>query len=454
MKVPVTPPAYEALFKKLTTSGARFNALILLIVKKIIGPVTGKGKYIHWDKLRHLQPPHQDLTPEEWWFAVKSARRAIYKALPFTDKYGRAMTLATPDSVLQKLHTIDRKVGNPMPVLNSELRNSYLIRSYIEEATTSSQLEGASTTRKVAKEMLQTGRSPRDKSEQMIFNNYRAMLFVQDIKDEAITISAILELHRILTDKTLDDPKTAGQFRTDADDVHVWDNSDGTLLHTPPDSKELKERLQKLCDFSNAMDEYDVFFIHPVVRAILLHFMLAYDHPFVDGNGRTARALFYWSMARQGYALMGFISISKILKEISGQYARAFLHTETDENDVTYFVLHQLDVILNAIDALYEYLDRKIRETDKDEKFFQKNTDIRDSLNYRQTALIRHALKKPDTAYRIEIHRQTHDITYQTARTDLLGLEALDLLKRKKSGRAFVFTVSGSLKNKMEKAGF
>jgi Fic family protein len=53
-------------------------------------------------------------------------------------------------------------------------------------------------------------------------------------------------------------------------------------------------------------------FIHPVVRAIILHFMIGCGHLFVDGNGRTARALFYWSVLHQKYRLMEFISISCI----------------------------------------------------------------------------------------------------------------------------------------------
>ncbi len=446
----MNPPDYEELFKKLTAkSGARLNIIIPLIMQKTIGPVTSKGKYEHWDKLRHLQPP-EGFSSEEWWFAIKFARKAIYKALPFTDKYGNGMFLAMPDIVLQKLHIIDRKVGNPDPVLNSSMRDSYFFQSLIEEATTSSQLEGASTTRAVAKEMLQTGRKPRDKSEQMIFNNFKAMQFVQEIKDERITSSAILELHRLLTDKTLDDPATAGKLRGPEDDIHIWDDSDGTLLHTPPSSTELKNRLQKLCDFANATETDDVFFIHPVVRAVLLHFLLAYDHPFVDGNGRTARALFYWSMARQGYSLMGFISISKILKESSSHYARAYLYTETDDNDVTYFILHQLDVILKAIEALYYYLENKTQEMEAAEKIVQVNKTLYEKLNYRQMAVISNALKHPNSHYRIAVHRVSHNVTYQTARTDLLDLEKLGLLVRKKSGNAFIFVAPDNLKARVK----
>ncbi|MFZ2314268.1 MAG: Fic family protein [Gammaproteobacteria bacterium] len=417
-------------------------------MQKIIGPVTDKNEYIHWDKLRHLTTP-EGFSSEEWWFAIKFARQAIYKRLPFLDKYGKPLLLATPDIVLQKLHEIDRKVGNPSPVLNSDMRNSYLVQSLMEEAITSSQFEGASTTRKIAKEMLETGRKPRDKSEQMIFNNYQAMQFVQEMKNEMITTDAILELHRILTVKTLDDPAAAGHLRGPADDISVWDDRDGTLLHTPPSAIELEDRLQKLCDFANKTAENDVF-IHPVVKAILLHFVLAYDHPFIDGNGRTARALFYWSMAQQGYSLMGFISISKILKESSGQYARAFLHTETDENDVTYFVLHQLDVILEAIVSLYKYLDKKNQEINATEKLLQVNQTLNTKLNYRQVALLRHALKHPNFQYRIESHRLSHNITYQTARTDLLSLEKFNLLLKKQMGKAFIFIAPDDLKKRIE----
>lgn len=450
MKIPTTPTTFEVIFKKLSSeTGDRLSLLLPFIIQKMIGPVTEKNEYIHWDKLKHLQSP-QGFSSEEWWFATKFARRAIYKKLPFSDKYGKPLLLAMPDIVLQKLHMIDRKVGNPAPILNSDMRDSYFVRSLMEEAITSSQFEGASTTRKIAKDMLETGRKPRDKSEQMIFNNYQAMQFVQEIKNENITIEAILELQRLLTDKTLDDPTAAVRLRGPADEISVWDDRDGTVLHTPPSAKELKQRLQKLCDFANTTDETDVF-IHPVIKAILLHFVLAYDHPFIDGNGRTARALFYWSMARQGYSLMGFISISKILKEASGQYAKAFLHTETDENDVTYFILHQLDVILDAISALYDYLDKQNKEIHTTEKLLQVNQALSRTLNYRQIALIRHALKHPHFHYKIEVHRQSHNITYQTARTDLLNLEKYNLLLRKQIGKAFIFIAPEDLKKRIER---
>lgn len=440
MKIPLQPPKYD--FKQLISASGQLMPL---------QPTHG-GEYVHWDKLRHLvTPPH--VSSEKWWFTIKLARRALYKQLPFADRNQHDFVIATPDIVLQKLHSIDRSTGNaiqsPDSVLNTQLRDSYLVQSLIDEAITSSQLEGASTTRKVAQEMLRTKRKPRDLSEQMIFNNYQAMQFIREVKNEALTIEIILELHRILTEKTLDDPNTAGQLRA-SDDIHVWDNTD-QILHTPPAAKELKQRLKKLCHFANATVEQDEFFIHPVIKAILLHFMLAYDHPFVDGNGRTARALFYWCMAHQGYSLMEFISISEMIKRSPSKYALAYLHTETDEGDVTYFVIHQLDIILQAIKALHDYIVKQSQEIVETEQLLYANRSLRNKLNYRQIALIKHALKHPNLDYQIEGHRQSHNVTYDTARTDLLNLAKLGLLQKLKTGKAFIFHAPVDLKKRIKK---
>ena len=417
----------------------------------MIRPVTEKGEYLHWDKLRYLSPPHE-LTPEQWWSAIKLARKALYRQLPFVNKYGQAFNIATPDSVLHKLHSIDRSTGNTIQsassILNTQMRDTYLVQSLMAESITSSQLEGASTTRRVAKEMLRTKRKPRDLSEKMIFNNYQAMQFVRELKDEPLTVEIILELHRILTKDTLDDSKTAGHLRA-TDDVHVWDQNQ--ILHTPPKAKELKNRLAALCKFANAKENHHSLFVHPVIKAILLHFMLAYDHPFIDGNGRTARALFYWSMANQGYWLMEFISISGIIKRAPSQYSKAYLYTETDENDATYFIIHQLDVILGAIDSLYEYIQIQSEEINKTERLLYANQSLKDKLNYRQISLIKHALKHPHTHYQIDSHRQSHNITYDTARTDLLKLVKLNILLKQMAGKAFTFTVPEDLRKRIEK---
>jgi len=255
----------------------------------------------------------------------------------------------------------------------------------------------------------------------------------------------------MVSENTLDDPQDLGRLRQ-SNDIRVVNNDDGTILHRPPDYHELPERLERICAFANA-GEVQRPFVHPVLRAILLHFMLGYDHPFADGNGRTARAVFYWSMLRSRYWLAEFISISHILRKAPAQYGRAYLFTETDVGDTTYFLIHQLTTIRKAIQSLHDYLARKDREQRSMERMLSESPTLRAKLNHRQKTLLTHALKHPGMGYRIEEHEKTHSVVYQTARTDLLDLVELGLLDKIREGRAFVFIAPADLPNRITRLG-
>lgn len=451
MKVPVSPPDYESLFRSIVDNDAN---LLMGLHAGQVSPLDQKGRYLHWDKLRHIAPP-EGMSSEYWWLAIKTARRNLYQPLPLYDKQNRPFQFATPDQVLRELHWLDRNAAGNIQsdeaITNPQTRNTYLIRSLIEEAINSSQLEGASTTRDVAKEMIRQNRNPVDKSEQMILNNYHAMQFIREIRDEALTPSIVFELHKLLTLNTLDE-EAVGRFRTASDEIYVVDNATQEYLHVPPPADQLQARMQKLCDFANQNSgaESEGSFLHPVIKAIVLHFMLAYDHPFCDGNGRTARALFYWSMARQGYWLMEFVSISRVIKQAPAQYARAFLYTETDDNDLTYFLLHQLEVINQAVKALHVFLEEKMQGINEAEKLLMDNTRLRGKLNFRQLALLRHALKHPRFSYVVQEHQRSHGISYDVARKDLLEMaDKMKLLLKTKQGKRYYFVVPNDLEKRI-----
>lgn len=306
MKIPLSPPL-------ITDLVAGVAPLRLLEIMKG-GPTPG-GDYAHWDKLRHRKPP-QGYSIEEWWAGMKLARIALYRPLPFQDKTNRSFRYALPDLVLKMLHEIDRDLVSRLrgseQIANPHTRDTYAINALIEEAITSSQLEGASTTRGVAKHMLREGRMPRTVSEQMIANNYQAMHFLRERAKEPMTPALIIEIHAILMMGTLDDSAPPRRLRCHEDDIHVVDNRDGRVIHIPPAAEKLPERMERFCCFANSGDPEH--FLHPVIQAIVLHFILAYDHPFTDGNGRTARAVFYWSLLHNDYWLADYISISRILK--------------------------------------------------------------------------------------------------------------------------------------------
>jgi Fic family protein len=427
-----TPPDISEIFSRLAP-----DRLMELLKSRA---AVSRPDYVHWDKLRQLTPP-DGMTHEEWWLLIKLTRDSLRRTIPLTDPEGRAFVYGVPDLVARQLHYVDQRCSGEvaMPEVvtaDGQGRRHYLVNSLMEEAIRSSQLEGATTTRKVAKEMLRSGREPEDRSERMIMNNYLALQYMRDQMDDRLTPGIVMELQRILTDGTLDNPSAAGRLqRPDEVRVSVVDSLDGTVMHEPPPAEQLPERLERMCDFANEPDTQDRF-IHPVVRAILLHFWLAYDHPFEDGNGRTARALFYWYMRTRKYWLVEYLSISRIIRGAAAKYSRAFLFTETDERDATYFIVHQLEVIERAVDQLHIYLRTQIDDVREVERLLRGS----DHFNHRQLALLGNALRAPDASYSFQSHAASHGVTHETARNDLIPLAKMGFLEQRRQGRRYSFT--------------
>jgi Fic family protein len=399
--------------------------------------------------MRDRRPP-EGVDHREWWLSTKYARSQIKRSLPLRSKSGVPFVFCNVDPVLEAVHAIDQQAGGHLGAddhIPSE-RARYLVSSLTEEAITSSQLEGATTTRRDAKRLLATKRKPRDKSERMIVNNYNAMMRARELRGRPLQVDDVLDLHRILTEGTLDDEADAGRLQRPEDDrIGVYSGLDGPQIHEPPPADELPQRMEDLVRF--AAGDTGEGFLHPVVKAIVLHFMIGYDHPFSDGNGRTARALFYWSLLSDGYWLAEYISISNILKKAPAKYSRAYLCTETDGNDLTYFVIHQLEVLRRSIDALVEYIRTRTIEIQSIDAMVRG----RDLLNHRQRDVMSAALRDSSSPFTIAEHKGLHGVTYQTARTDLLGLVELGLLEKRMDDRKFVFVARRDVEERLRALG-
>lgn len=440
MKMPKRPPDLNTIWSQAVKNVEGLQKIFRTDVNS-----TTRGKYLHWDKLLYYHPP-EGLSHEQWWLVLKMKRQQLYSQIPLNDKKGIPFKYAIVDPVPERLHNIDQGAGGfirmPEQITNPDTKDQYYISSLIQEAITSSQLEGAATTREIAKEMIKTGRAPRDRSEQMILNNYKTMRRIGKLKDEPLSKELLFHLHQVITDETLDDRSAMGRFRR-ADERIVVSDMYNEIFHDPPPAQQLEERMAAMCDFANCKSP--IGFIHPAIRSIILHFWLAYDHPFVDGNGRVARALFYWSMLRHGYWLFEFISISQIIRKAPIKYGRSFLYTETDDNDLTYFIIYHLEVVRRAIKELHEYIKRKTERL----QTIQSKLRGMFALNHRQRALISHALRHPYQHYTIRSHQVSHNIVYQTSRLDLFDLELRGLLKCQKVGRTWHFTPVDDLEKRL-----
>jgi Fic family protein len=385
----------------------------------------------------------KDITPEISWSYLKLTRQSKTIKTKLISKDGVPFNYWTPDEVLRNLSEIDKYIGGQILIDNEAPFNKpehkrFLVNSLMEEAIASSQLEGASTTRRIAKEMLRTSRKPENHAERMIYNNYKTILKIKDFINKPLSEQILLELHKLMTVDTLENSNWSGRFRTPADAPVVVGDEDGTL-YVPPSPEKIKEMLEVLYNYANT-DESERF-VHPAIKAINLHFYLSYIHPFNDGNGRTARALFYWYMLNKNYWMMEYLTISRIFIQATGQYKRAFLYTEIDDSDLTYFITFNIKVIIIAIKKLVGYIRDKQKEIVGIGYHLKKHAD----LNERQRDLLRHAIDSPDSEYTIEAHKTINNVTYETARKDLINLQKKGFLDKIKKGKKFYFTPSKNL---------
>ena len=442
MKTPPKPPNHLKIWQEIVSDKDKLAAIGSLVR-------LNNAPYDHWDKAR-FREPIKPFSAQEMWTLTKLNRKYAQKPLPFDDKIGGTFTYVPSGSFQRALHEIDSYsrglFGMPGGAATSEGRDVYLQKSLIEEPFSSSALEGAATTREIARKMIEDARPPKTLDEHMVLNNYEAMNFVREHRNDPLTPAMIFEIHRILTKDTLQRPEKVGVFRAGDDDVRVVDANTDETLHQPPKASELPVRLERLCAFANSSSDEE--FLHPVIRAIILHFMLAYDHPFWDGNGRCARALFYWCVLKHGYWLLEYVSISSVIRRAPVKYGTAFLYTETDEGDVTYFIDHQLEVIEKSIADLQEYLVKKTKEL----RDLGTTLGILESqLNRRQLQLIQQALRQPSIRYVIADHAQLQRVSYLTARSDLEALAKMGLLKKTKDGVKSVFLVPVNLRERLDK---
>lgn len=306
-------------------------------------------------------------------------------------------------------------------VIPEESRQQYLVSSLMEEAIYSSQMEGAATTRKVAKDMLRKKITPRDKSQQMIANNYQTINYIAEHKKDSLTPELLLQVHQLMTSNTLDSPDDSGRFRQN-DDIVVENGITHETVHIPPTYTEIPSFVQTLCDFFN--ETHSKVFIHPIIRGIIIHFMIAYVHPFVDGNGRTARAMFYWYMLRQGYWLTEYMSISRVIAKSKKAYEKSFLYTEADMLDIGYFVNYNLSVLEKSFKQLQEYIKRKQLDKNSANTFFKLG-----NINERQAQILKMYYEDPALVLTVKDLQGKFLVAPTTAKNDLVLLLERGLIK-------------------------
>ncbi|MFD1161068.1 Fic family protein [Hwangdonia seohaensis] len=384
-----------------------------------------ENEYLYWDKIKYLKYNH--ITPEQVWENLKTKRYLNLKSITLKSKKLNEtiwLNYNINQFLTQKLHYLDTNFGAGLQkekLLSDLDKQSYLNNALMEESIFSSMIEGATTTRVKAKDMLRKNKKPKNKSEQMILNNYKTIQYISEYQDDNISIEKLYDIHRLVTENTLE-AENVGVFRN-TNEVHVMNEITGEIVHTPPKFEELDALMQSFCEFFNNNPKED--FIHPIVKASILHFLMGYIHPFVDGNGRTARAIFYWYLLKNGYWLTEYLSISRVIMKTKTQYEKAYLYTEIDDMDVTYFIHYQVKVLMRAFEELKTYVAKKKKEQSKLSKYLKL-----DGINERQAIILQKIEDDNNRFFTVKEIENTFNITNQTARTDIEELVAREFLKK------------------------
>ncbi|MDR0888193.1 MAG: Fic family protein [Candidatus Methanoplasma sp.] len=372
-------------------------------------------KYLHWSEVRNRET--EGIDPDAIWSLMVDIRKGIREEI---DIGGISIRYSMINEFQKAIHEID--VGSAAGFLSRDGidpkdAKRYSVSSLMEESIASSIMEGAATTRKIAKIMLREGRKPKDKSEMMIVNNYKGMQFIKENKDEDLSPEFILTLHGIMTHGTLHDRKDEGALR-DTDDIVVQNVLTGEISHTPPAHEDLPKLVDALCVYVND----DATFTHPLIKGVIIHFLVAYLHPFVDGNGRTARSLFYWYMLRKGYSIFEYLAVSRVIGNHRGKYDDAYVLSETDDNDITYFIRYNIKIVEESLSEFLKYLDKKINE----QKKVEKEISEQQCLNIRQQMILKDALS--GNPFGIASIQSKYQVSYPTARADVIKLEDLGFI--------------------------
>lgn len=380
-----------------------------------------ESEYLPWKKVKYLVSEENN---KELWREVKLIRRLISKKLTLSSNPRIEVNYGVNDFLQQKLHYLDFNFGAGIQkeqLLSDLDKHHYLANALMEESIFSSMIEGATTTRVKAKDMLRKGKKPSNKSEQMILNNYKTIQFISEHKDEEITIAKLFEVHKLVTENTLE-LENCGVFRT-SNDVMVMNQITGEIVHIPPSFEELEKLMHSFCEFFNKNPKEN--FIHPIVKASIMHFLIGYIHPFVDGNGRTARAIFYWYLLKNGYWLTEYLSISRVILKSKTQYEKAFIYTEIDEMDVTYFIHYQVKVLIQAFEDLKNYISKKKKEENKLSKYLKLS-----NINERQAQILFWIEEDSNRFFTVKEIENIFNITNQTARTDIEELVERNFLEK------------------------
>lgn len=270
----------------------------------------------------------------------------------------------------------------------------------------------------------------RRKDKEEVLNYLEALKKIHYFSSKSpFKLNNLLEVHKILTKGTLSNPEDEGVLRNRQ--VYVG-RANGEVVFMPPATAEVPELINEFMDWFNSPDLKE---IDPVIAAGLAHYELVRIHPFIDGNGRTARILATIVLYKRGFDLKRFFALDDYYDHDRSSYYAALNSVNRDTLDLTEW----LEYFTEGVAVSMKTVKEKVLGLSKSAKFLEEKGQI--ALNERQMAIVEKIISKGEITNR-DI-RSMFEISDTAARTEISKLMQLEVIKRIGQGRSTRYVLKG-----------
>lgn len=394
--------------------------------------------YLDRDQLAS-RPLPAGLTFDETWELLGVVRRLSGTPFPIRTPEGHELWYGLTQEALRCVGFIRRHCrfdSHLSRLLQTRHGHRFLVRSRISEAIATCRLDGVVIDTPRATRILQGGHAPRTPAERLVVNSYQMLKELDALASEPFTPDLVRSLYERLTHG-----------------VDLADLPRGPRLSILPSTAGPCEPdvLGAICDYANGTsgDPHEP----AVIRGYMIKSVTAMRHPLPDLNETVARHLLRLSAVKRQYPVLGYLPTSLItVRWFEGALEPGVMRfatlpaseTPLGSVDWTREILTHLQLTTAAVSELLGWVEA----ADEQDAALEAARD----LNFRQRAVLARALADPGAEFRIREHQTSNRVVYQTARSDLLELEARGYLRRIVRGKAFVFAASEDLRERLAAA--
>ena len=298
---------------------------------------------------------------------LEALEELYYKTLPLFDFENNNIVFIENHAVVNQ---------RAVKLLLQSQDGHYGIKAAEDEIVATSAIESIDFSRDSVRKILK-GMAPKDEQENRILGIKHGLEFIADTANK-ITEENLHKLYMMTVGDFLtgDDKLSEGNFYRH-DTVYVVSDH---VEHSGLSFEKVPEFMKSLITFINAEDD-----INDLIKAAIIHFYIAYVHPYFDGNGRMARLVHLWFLIQKGYRSALFIAFSSQIEKSRKAYYDAYTAIEENKKysgkiDVTPFILYFINNIYNKMNegtvpsetlTIYNETLKKGKITEKEAKLWK-----------------------------------------------------------------------------------